>query len=211
LGRCVPEFETLARRFFDLEELDRHPSSVLGLSGGFELVYLNPAWDEFARENQGQPAIGRFWDLGAGYFDAIAEPLRPFYRRLLSLAPDPGATPHPVSHEYECSTAVSFRKFNMQVYSLGQAMGFMIVHSLLVRRFHDPGERQPLTADYALYTDANGIIHQCCHCRRVRTVTKQVRWDWVPAWVEKRPADASHTICPICFNYYYPDEPPHVF
>ena len=59
-----------------------------------------------------------------------------------------------------------------------------------------------------LYTDANGLIHQCAHCRRVRTVTRQVRWDWVPAWVAQRPADVGYTLCPACAKDVYPEERP---
>jgi hypothetical protein len=205
-SRCHPDFEPLLARAFSREEVDHHPASVFGLWPDLTLAYTNRRWDEFADENAGQPAIGRDWSLGARYFDAIAEPLHPYYQTLLIRAPEPGAALHPVSHQYECSSAATFRIFNMQVYVLSQRAGYVVVNSLVVERAHDPREREPHAPDADRYIDAEGLIRQCCHCRRVEHGGESARWDWVPAWVERSPREASHTICPLCFDYYYPSE-----
>jgi len=205
-SRCHPDFAPLLTRVFSRQEVDQHPATIFGLWPDLTLAYTNRGWDEFAGENGGQPAIEREWNLGARYFDAIAEPLRPYYRTLLTRAPDPGAALHPVSHQYECSSASTFRMFNMQVYVLPERAGYVVVNSLVVQRAQDPREREPHAPDPHRYTDAEGLIHQCCHCRRVQYVGERTRWDWVPAWVARSPREASHTICSICFDYYYPVE-----
>lgn len=132
---------------FRLEELERYPATVFGLWPDFRLAYLNPAWTAFADVNGGQPSVTSTWGLGTRYLDAIAEPLRPFYERLLARAPEPGASLHPVSHQYECSSATLFRKFSMQVYALPEGAGFVIVNSLLVETPHDASGRPPHSAD----------------------------------------------------------------
>ncbi len=191
---------------FRLEELDRYPASVFGLGPDSRLAYFNPAWTAFADANGGQPRVASTWGLGTRYLDAIAEPLRPFYERLLAGAPEPGASLHPVSHQYECSSATLLRRFNMQVYSLPGGAGVVVVNSLLVEMTHDASVRPPQSADRGRYLDPRGIIVQCSHCRLVQRAADPTRWDWVPAWVEHSPSETSHSVCHLCFEYYYPDD-----
>jgi hypothetical protein len=199
------DFEHLLGCRFRMEELASDPASVFGLWPDLRLAYVNPAWTTFAAANGGQPEIAHSWGLGARYLDAIAQPLRPFYRGLLARAPEPESSRHPLAHEYECSSATEFRKFSMQVYALPGRAGFIVVKSLVVEVPHDPVERPPHEADPARYVDARGVIVQCCHCRRVQRGDDPTRWDWVPAWVERSPSATSHGICATCFEYYYPD------
>jgi hypothetical protein len=189
---------------FRVEDFDPDPASVFGLWPDSRLAYFNSAWTTFAAANGGQPAIGQSWGLGARYLDAIAEPLRPFYRGLLAGAPEPESSRHPVAHQYECSSATRFRMFNMQVYALPERAGFIVVNSLVVEVPHDPDVRPPQAAEPQRYLDAQGTIVQCCHCRRVRRGDDPAQWDWVPAWVERSPTGTSHGICAICLGYYYP-------
>jgi len=30
------------------------------------------------------------------------------------------------------------------------------------------------------------------------------QWDWVSEWVERPPANVSHSLCPICLSYHDP-------
>lgn len=201
--RVAPGFAALLAPRFSIEELDRNPASIFGLWGDGTIAYVNPAWREFGRENGGYPRLESAWGLGAGYLDAIAEPLRPFYAGLLERAADESARLHPVTHQYECSSARLFRKYSMQVFVLEGRAGFVIVNSLVFDAPHDPAVRPSHVADPTRYRDARGLVVQCAHCRRVRRAADLVRWDWVPAWVEQCPDRTSHGVCGLCLEYYY--------
>lgn len=203
-SRCQPDFEPLLAELFSMAALDQTQAPVIGLRSDGRLAYLNEAWDDFATVNGGQPDIARHWDLDSNYFRAIPAALTPFYRELFGRAPAPGAGLQPVSHEYECSGARVFRKFNMQVFALSDHAGFLVLNSMIVERPHDPATLPEHPDDLALYADETGTIHQCSHFRRVQSNGHPDRWDWVPAWVESIPPETSHTICPICYEYYYP-------
>jgi hypothetical protein len=202
-----PAFEGPLQGCFHLGDLDAHPQSVIGIWSDSRIAYVNPAWAGFAMENQGNPAIGACWGLGSDYLASISLALRPFYERLLERAPRPERSLHPVVHEYECSSATTYRRFVMQVYALPVGVGFVIVNSLVVDEPHDPIARPPHAAIDAHYRNANGTIVQCAHCRRVRHVEALARWDWIPTWVKRSPAVTSHGLCPICSEYYYPNAP----
>ncbi len=197
-------FTALLADRFPAGMLDAHPSSVFGIWPDGRLAYLNPGWYEFAIANGGYPAIENQWDIGANYLDAVTPPLRPFYRALLARAPEVGAAQHPLSHEYECSSADMFRKYNMQVYALPRQAGWLVVNSLVVEQPHDPEERPAHATSDAEYRDVAGIVHQCAHCRRVLHQGREPRWDWVPAWVTHPARDTSHDVCPVCYAFYYP-------
>ena len=201
-------FGRLLAPHFRLDALDRHPDTVFGLWPDARLAYFNEPWSAFAAANGGQPSVECAWGLGARYLDAIAEPLRPFYADLLARTPDPGTALHPVSHEYECSSATVFRKFRMQTYALADRAGFIVINSLVVEAPHDPVVRPPQAAVLGRYLDGRGVLVQCAHCRRVQRGADTVSWDWVPEWAERSPPLTSHGVCPICFDYYYPEPVP---
>jgi len=204
-SRCDPSFEPLLEGF-DREALDAHPGSVFGLSSDRRIAYVNAAWSRFAEENEGQPGIQHAWDLGASYLDAVAEPLRSFYEDLLRRAVEAGAASmHPAACDYECSSAETFRMYHMDVYALHGGRGYLLVNSLVVEEPHDPAKRAPHDPDRDAYTDPDGLIHQCSHCRRVENLRVQDRWDWVPDWVDEPPEETSHTVCTVCFEYFYPE------
>ena len=199
--RCDPQFEPILSSAFNPDELDRLPAAIIGLWPDTRIAYLNPAWDEFAEQNGGKALIAERWGLGAVYLDAVAQPLRPFYRALLDSASASTDSLHPGSHDYLCPSAALYRLFNMQVYSLPAHAGYVLIHSLRIERPLDADKGE--TPDTTIYFDGNGILHQCCHCRRVKNLVKDGAWDWVPEWVEEIPRNTSHTICPPCFEYYY--------
>jgi len=208
--RLDDNFGELLQPYFKLEDLEKTRAIVFGLWPDFRLAYFSPAWVKFAEQNGGQPKVGADWGLGTRYFDAIPEPLRPFYQRFLTTTADAGASMHPSSHVYECSAPTLFRKFSMQVYSLRNRAGFIIVNSLVVEAPHDPLTRAPHDADVNQYLDERGLVVQCSHCRLVRHAGAKDRWDWVPEWVGRCPANTSHGLCEMCFKYYYEAEDPEL-
>lgn len=202
--RISPGFDRLLLNF-SVQEFENHHDPVYGLWQDLRLAYLNPAWFRFAAENGGEPAISSRWNLGVSIMESVAGQLQPFYRKLLEncLKPEK-AELRPVQHEYECSSGALYRRFQLTVYPLKDHQGLLLVNSLVIERPHDPAERQPRAPDKADYADQHGLIHQCCHCRRVQNQEIGNRWDWVPQWVDHIPRDTTHSLCPFCLDYYYP-------
>jgi hypothetical protein len=202
-GCCDPAFEEMMRPHFSKQELDAQPGAVFGLWSDYTLAYLNPAWQRFAAENEGQPEVASRWGLGAYFFDAIPHSLEPFYRELLEGAPEPGLELHPINHEYECSSPELYRVFHLLLYTLPKRQGYLFVNSLVVERPHDPDERPPHAPHEQEYRNEDGMATQCSHCRRFQRPGDAEQWDWVPEWVKDNPPKTSHGICPICSDYYY--------
>lgn len=55
------------------------------------------------------------------------------------------------------------------------------------------------------YQDSNGIITQCCNCRKVRAVQAIEKWDWAEAFITSTLPNISHGLCPSCLEELYPD------
>jgi len=202
--RSAGDFAAALAPHFQLEDLEQSSAIVFGLWADLSLAYCNPAWKIFAGCNGGEPRLASADCIGANYLEAIAEPLRPFYRALLARASEPGESLHPVSHLYECSSPTLFRKFSMHVYALPGRAGFVVVNALVVETSHDAAERPPQEPAHHRYASANGVILQCAHCRLVQRVAEPMQWDWVPDWVASSPAEISHGICQVCAEYFYP-------
>ena len=182
---------------YNVDALRDDPAVIFGVFSDFRLGCLNRAWFRFAAENAGEPQISRDWPLGRSILEAIAAPLQSHYvsnfrRSLHNL--------QPWMHVYECSSAATFREFQMTAYPLGRGDGLLIVNSLVVERAHD---RTPSRALDEVYRDAHGIVHQCCYCRRFRRLSAHHDWDWIPEWVKRQPAQTSHGLCLPCFEHYF--------
>lgn len=185
---------------FSLETLENEPNAVYGLSANLTLNYLNPGWFDFARKNEGEPAISERFVLGTHIGEAMTGPVRDFYLEAFQGVLQSGKVWH---HDYECSTPQIFRTFHQSVYPLYNRSGLVIVNSLVTAQSHDLVSRKPCQPIMKLYLKETGFITQCCNCRRVQRANAEDVWDWVPEWVEHMPANTSHTFCQICFEYYY--------
>jgi hypothetical protein len=187
---------------YDLVSLRQHSQTIYGIWPDFRLSYVNPGWFRFALENQGEPEISTKWRLGTSILDAIASPIRAFYKNQYQRCLQ---TRTPWSHEYECSSPTLYRWLHQSTYPLGRAEGLLIVNSLKIERLHDPCARTPEKAENTIYRDKNGVAYQCPHCRRFKNLLELERWDWVPEWVKQMPSATSHTLCGVCFAHYYPN------
>lgn len=172
-------------------ESDDNVSYVL--SSDLRILQVNAAWDQFARANGGADLLAR-WVPGSSLLDAIADELKRFYRDGFARARESGER---WEHDYECSSAVEFRKYRMIAYPLNAS--FVVTHALLVRGSHQ-GEALLPSQDY----EREGIVAMCSHCRRVRRVARPERWDWVPAYVAEPTHNISHGLCGPCYRFYYP-------
>ncbi len=195
-------------RDFSLVEIEDHSGSVYGLWPDLTLAYLSPSWFAFSQQNDGHPAIADDWGVGRSVLDAIPQVLSEFYAKLYADALTHNPALRPATHTYECSSARQFRRFAMHLYPLRDAAGLLIVNSLLVEAPCDIAARPPHGPSLEAYQDHTGTIRQCAHCRRIQRVGEARRWDWVPEWVDTPPAAASHALCGICLDYYYPEAGP---
>ncbi|MDB4932944.1 MAG: hypothetical protein JWM10_5428 [Myxococcaceae bacterium] len=152
----------------------------------------NPAWRRFASANGGGAMAG-----GAVLAAVLPAVLRAYYVDGFARAL---ATGEPWEHDYECSSAETFRRFRMVAYPF-DGRGLVVVNSLRLER---PHEREAHPGDDDAYT-VDGVITMCSHCRRLRRATAPVRWDWVPAYVRSPPDNLSHGLCASCYEYYWGD------
>jgi len=180
---------------FDLDSLQESGNCLYVLDANLVITYVNPVYLKFAEENGGINVAKR-WAVGCNVLDAINGPQREFYEDFFrTCMQDPQVT----NHDYECSSEDEFRLFRMHVFPLGEGQGLLLDHSIVVSKKHD---RPPHQFDQALYTDANGIVHQCGHCRRIQNL-QTTAWDWCPDALGR--LKISHSLCPLCLDHYYPD------
>jgi hypothetical protein len=179
----------------DLAQLDELDAPIVGLHPDLRIGYLNPAWQRFARCNDGGDVVER-WGLGAALVTAIAGELRDFYvdayRAVL-------AGGQPWEHTYECSSPALRRVFRQRVLPLG-GRGLLVSHVPVVEEPHDePGH----LAIEARYRAPSGLIVQCSYCRKTRVAGDPRCWEFVPAHVAVSPPDTSHGLCPTCEGHYF--------
>jgi hypothetical protein len=185
---------------FDPLTLDDEGNVVYGLTADLRLAYFNPAWRRFARDNGGVALGDDRYGPGTPVLEAISGPLRDFYARAYARVLETGEVWH---HEYECSSPDTYRVFHQTVYPLRQRRGLVVVNSLAVSRPHEREAHAVAPAGEYAYRNAEGLITQCSHCRRVQRTDERPHWDWVPEWVSDMPPETSHGLCPLCFDYYY--------
>lgn len=196
----MPDFMRLLQGFQE-ETLASHSGTVVGLWPDGRMAFRNRAWFDFARANDGEPAISRDWPLGRSLLEAVPEELQAFYREAFRRCL---RDCRPWDHDYECSSATVFRHLHLRAYPLGGGEGLLLVHSLHLERPLREDERPPSPFRPSRHLDGNGFAHQCANCRRVQNLEgASDRWDWVPSLVEHRHEKVSHTICPICLDYYH--------
>jgi hypothetical protein len=184
----------------ELSTLENSPHAAFGLNQDLQLVYFNPAWFTFSRENGGDPDILERFGIGTPIEAAIVGPLTTYYRELYRHVIRTGDT---WSHHYECSSPEVFRMYHETVYPLLDHQGLVVVNSLVEERPHDPVKRAPMQGHTAVYTQESGTVTQCVHCRRTQRSREPALWDWVPEWVKTMPPNISFALCPFCHQYYY--------
>lgn len=185
---------------FDLPTLERHPDTVYGLTKDLELSYFNPAWFEFAEENEGEPTISSKFTLGTPIESCLLGPAHEAYSRIYEEVLETGKARHV---EYECSSPAKLRIFTNSTYPLKNGEGLVVINRIRRLENHDRiavPEHLLIESDYRFHT---GLVHQCCNCRCIQRVDDETKWEWIPQWVSKIPRNSSHTICPICFDYYW--------
>jgi hypothetical protein len=176
---------------------DQDSAIIYLLDSGVRLVRCNPSWDLFARQNGGPDVLCRS-QLGRCVMDVIAAPLLPFYEDGYHRVQ---RRKQEWEHEFECSSADTFRWFRMRCLPAA-ASGVLVINTLLTQAPHHPGK----DGSPQKYRDTHGVVTMCVHCRRTRNVGFRSQWDWVPGNVACRPTALNHGLCPACSSYYYPEQ-----
>ncbi len=179
----------------DLDRLVHMDSTVYGLLADLSLGFTNLAWDRFAADNSSAPL--RYPAPERRLLAAITPELSPFYERMFR---EVLVRREPAEHTYACHSPDLFRRYRMRVLPAGA--GLIVVHHLVVEQPFGHGDAQPPVAQR--YTNADGLITQCCQCRMIRRPATPRTWDWVPAFLDTPPEELTHGLCPLCFRHYYP-------
>lgn len=185
---------------FNLSTLEKHPDSIYGLSKDLLLSYFNPSWFKFADENNGEPILSETYPLGTPIEKCLLGDINPFYMENYSKVLKSGKVWH---HEYECSSANEMRIYTKSTYPLKNNEGLVVVNRIRKKSSMTRTSVPESSFNGEHYTHSSGFIHQCCNCRCIQRVDDENIWEWIEEWVIKIPDNASHSICPVCFDYYW--------
>lgn len=185
----------------DFNTLENSKYSIHCISEELNLIYVNPAWINFARENGANEVLLNNIPLGINITKAFnGENTKNYYtENYLNVF----KTGKPWRHEYECSTINEFRKFHQDTYPINKGSILVIKNTLNIKLPMEKIGRKVFKAVNKNYTDSNGFVTQCCNCRCTQRAKEPEIWDWVPDWIENIPINFSHSICPVCFDYYW--------
>lgn len=198
--RCImkllPEAKSLLGNL-DARLFYRSGNPVCILDRDFRILGYNRAWETFALDNDGEQVLER-WPPGACVLDALPDAVRGYYERKWADTLDTG---EPFREEYDCSSPTRRRRFLATVYPLGGNEALLQSHSLLLEEPLGDDPEQAL----AEYRNADGLMVQCSHCRRVQRQDGSDTWDWVPV-LEQRllQVTVSHGFCPWCLEHHHP-------
>jgi hypothetical protein len=181
-------------KFFNIKALDQEQSQIVLIRPDGTILWFNRAWTQAARENGSDDIILSRFPIGASYYDGIVGDLRGYYKVQFSQAIETG---EPFFQEYECSTTVLYRLFELRALPI-ESEALLLEHTQItsnnIRRAAAP-------ANEVDYRFPNGLIYQCSNCRRTKNLNNV--WVWVPEWVSQSPPHTSHGICKVCVGYYW--------
>lgn len=180
---------------FDFATLENDTSCIYGLARDLSLSYLNRAWYRFARANGAEAGIRRHYPIGTPLAQGLREPERSYYTALYQALLDSGQV---WQHDYECSSGSRYRLYHQTAYPLRNQSGILVVNSLRIEHALAPGP-----AVQSAYRAENGLITACAHCKRAQRGAQPGVWDSVAAWRTAAPANTSHSLCAICYDYFY--------
>jgi hypothetical protein len=183
------------------------PGLLLDRSG--LILFVNEAWERFARLNGGSELVTSRGLVGSCWFDQIAgEEPRRLHRLLLERAArrlGPGRDGAVVQLN-ESNTLALARLVATELRPVvdlhGEVASLVIVHRLVRER--------PLADVYPLaegpaerWRGPHGVT-QCSCCRRVQQPEAPTEWDLSPALLAQPPLDTRFAYCPLCLALHYP-------
>jgi hypothetical protein len=189
--------DELTNARFVLEE-ELWPACLLRLDGC--IVYCNPAWDAFARENGGAPGALGESVTGMSWRSFIrGEEVAGAVSRFMEYA----LRGYPTSFLSECNSAeigrVIMNRFEpVRSRPGGRTVGVAAVYTLV--RSCPIGElHAPHAPRQEPYRDADGHLRMCAFCRRVKHRSDDGRWDFVPAFLDQPDLPVAQSYCNTCY------------
>jgi hypothetical protein len=185
----------------------RDPALLLDRDG--VILFVNEAWDRFARENGGGERVASASLVGTRWFDHISgEAPRRLHRLLFEravrrLGPAAGGGVVQLNEANGPETARLVATHLEPIVGAGDVLtGVAVIHRLV--RELPLAEVYPVVAgDEGRWRDEDGVVEQCSCCRRVRRPEEPEEWDLVPGLVAEPPADASFGYCALCLELHY--------
>jgi hypothetical protein len=139
-----------------LKALETDSAVCYVLDSQLDIAYANPAWDQFAKDNDGSDLTADAVH-GTNIFQVIPRILRRFYTRVFDEVRNKAML---WEHIYECSGPQRFRKFRMRVHLLNPDW-LMVSNTLLIEE--DLGWKS--SAHDFVYRNRRGLIVMCANCR----------------------------------------------
>jgi hypothetical protein len=183
------------------------PGLLLDRSG--IILFVNEAWERFARFNGGGELVTTRGLVGTRWFDQIAgEEPRRLHRLLVERAArrlgpgrDGAVTQLNESNSPELARLVA-TELRPLVDLHGEVASLAIIHRMVRER--------PLADVYPLvegpaerWRGPHGIT-ACSCCRRVQQPEAPTEWDLSPALLAQPPLDTRYAYCPLCLALHYP-------
>ncbi len=184
---------------FELSTLEAHPDPIHVLSEDLKLIYFNPAWEEFYKQNGSENELPERIRPGASVLGFIQEDVRHYYEALYHKVLNAQKHFH---HVFDCSSPREERTYDQMLYPLRKEKGILLVNGLRFKRalIKDASSSDLIEQSYL---QLDGFFHECSNCRRTLRNDGTGSWDKIPAHIENMPPNVSHTICPICFDHFW--------
>jgi hypothetical protein len=173
------------------------------------ILFVNEAWDRFARENGGGERVASASLVGTSWFDHIAgETPRRLHRLLFERAVRRlGPAAHGgVVQLNEANGPETARLVATHLEPItgpnDSLTGVAVVHRVV--RELPLSEVYPVVGgDEGRWQDAEGRIEQCSCCRRVRRPDEPEEWDLAPGLVAEPPEHVHFGYCSLCLELHY--------
>ncbi len=189
--------------------LSRENSPALLLDREGVILFVNEAWDRFARDNGGGERVASAALVGTRWFDHIAgeEPRRLhrllFERAVRRLGPAAGGGVIQLNEANGPETARLVATHLEPVVGAGGVLTSVAVIHRVVREL-PLSEVYPVAAgEESRWHDAAGEVEQCSCCRRVRRPQEPEEWDLVPGLVAEPPEHVRFGYCALCLELHY--------
>lgn len=198
--RISPAFLEMLDKI-DLETLENSKNTIYALDSNLKFLYFNPQYVLFANENGAAVDMLESHPIGSSFIDAIkGEKIKKYYLQHYTRAL---SKKEHWTNEHECSSYDTYRNFFQRAYPIHNGDCLIIVNSLVKELPMKEVNRKEAIFKEEVYLDSSGFINQCSNCRRTQRVDEEDQWDWIPDLVITPQLQVSHTICPICFDYYW--------
>lgn len=182
----------------DRKDLGNSTRVMIGLWQDGTIGYLNPRYEQVAREAGADANFVNTWGLGTNYLAVCPGPIR---KRLQALIETTLAQNAVRESEYICPSPTHKSTYRLAMYPFVKVKAVLLVHTLIRNFPFEASELHP--PKYERYQNAMGIVVQCMQCRCVRVASDPTLWEFVPAYVERMPEDMSHGICDACLVHYF--------